>query len=76
MRTVLAAPVSLTNSMAIEARNRLLRGSEERQTGQLHPISGTPVEVPDPSTVTRIVGEAEASNLWGMKRLYRKREEQ
>ena len=40
--------------MKIEQRRRLLRGSGERQTAQSQPICGTPEEVPQPSTVTRM----------------------
>ena len=38
-----------------EALRRLLRGFFEQQTEQLHPIRGTPVEVPQPSTVRQIL---------------------
>jgi hypothetical protein len=34
--------------MSTEERVRLLRGSLERQTSQLQPITGTPTEVPVP----------------------------
>jgi hypothetical protein len=38
----------------MEVRNRLSRGSLERQTGQVQPMTGTPCEVPLPKTVTII----------------------
>ena len=37
-----------------DVRKRLSRTSADRQTGQVHPISGTPVEVPLPNIVTCI----------------------
>src|SRR5215218_5176677 len=37
----------------IEGRSRLSRGSVERQTSQVHPIIGTPADVPVPRNVTR-----------------------
>jgi hypothetical protein len=36
---------------------RRSRGSDERQTAQSQPIAGTPVEVPLPRTVTRIMAD-------------------
>jgi len=36
---------------SMEGRVRLSRGSLDWQTSQLHPIVGTPIEVPLPSTV-------------------------
>jgi hypothetical protein len=38
----------------MEVRNRLSRGSLERHTGQVQPMTGTPCEVPLPKTVTII----------------------
>src|ERR1035437_3714117 len=38
-------------SMRIDGRSRRSCGSAERQTAQSHPISGTPCDVPLPSTV-------------------------
>jgi hypothetical protein len=47
-----------SKSSRIPGRNRLLRGSSEVHTAQAHPTIGTPVEVPDPVTVTlRSTGE-------------------
>jgi len=43
-----AIPPALTK---IDARNRRFRGSAERQTAHLHPITGTPTEVPVPRNV-------------------------
>ena len=39
------------HDIRIEARVLLLRGSVDVQTAQSHPMSGTPVEVPDPRMV-------------------------
>lgn len=48
----------------IEARVLLFRGSEDVQTAQSHPISGTPVEVPDPRMVIVVaVDEGDRSIL-------------
>jgi len=38
-------------AMWIETRSLLSRKSNERQTSQLQPITGTPCDVPDPRTV-------------------------
>jgi hypothetical protein len=48
-------------SIRIAQRRRLLRGSGEVQTGHLQPIKGTPLEVPQPRTVTRMGYRAAAS---------------
>src|SRR5262245_18160427 len=39
-------------SMKIDGRDRVSRGSVERQVAQSHPIIGTPCDVPEPSTST------------------------
>src|ERR1700690_1111253 len=39
----------------MDALVRLLRGSADRQTGQPHPIIGTPWDVPLPRTITSIL---------------------
>ena len=43
-----------STSMKQEQRVRESRGSSEVQTSQLQPITGTPVEVPVPRSVTRM----------------------
>ncbi len=52
-----SGPLSMTmrcpsHSIITEGRVRRSRGSLEWQTAQSHPIVGTPIEVPLPSTVT------------------------
>ena len=42
---------AVPRSIRIDARSRLSCGSDERQTAQSQPITGTPCDVPLPSTV-------------------------
>src|SRR5882724_7458410 len=51
-------------SIFTDWRNRLLRGSDDAQTAQEQPTTGTPVEVPLPRKVTRISGWLEAQVEW------------
>ena len=44
----------LRSSIIAEVRKRLSRLSIERQTSQVHPITGTPCDVPVPRNVKRI----------------------
>jgi hypothetical protein len=41
-------------SIKIAQRRRRLRGSADVHTAQRQPITGTPLEVPQPRTVTRM----------------------
>src|ERR1700719_1478550 len=57
-----------------DVRMRLSRGSPEVQTAQWQPMVGTPIDVPEPSTVNcNVVGEVPAEDEWkvfaGMTRM-------